>query len=316
MVFPTIAALAALAAVVFIFIGIFFWIGPDPELEERWALSMQTQIRAQDHKTESPSALASRLNARLDRMSFATRISTDLARANMPITMSEYALLTIGAIAGGFFLGVLLTHNFIPSLILAVVCYFIPGFYVSRRHAQRLKMFQEQLPDLLSLLVSSLRSGYGLVHAMGLVVQEMPAPASEEFGRVVREVGLGFSLRDALAHLVRRVDSDDLDLIITAINIQHEVGGNLAQILDTITVTIRERVRLKGEVQVMTASMRLTSYMLVGMPFLIGGIMFILNPDYMMGMFQPGWPILLPIIALIMMFVGFLLTRKVVDIDV
>ena len=230
MVFPTIAALAALAAVVFIFIGIFFWIGPDPELEERWALSMQTQIRAQDHKTESPSALASRLNARLDRMSFATRISTDLARANMPITMSEYALLTIGAIAGGFFLGVLLTHNFIPSLILAVVCYFIPGFYVSRRHAQRLKMFQEQLPDLLSLLVSSLRSGYGLVHAMGLVVQEMPAPASEEFGRVVREVGLGFSLRDALAHLVRRVDSDDLDLIITAINIQHEVGGNLAQI--------------------------------------------------------------------------------------
>ena len=316
MVFSTIAALAALAAVVFIFVGIFFWIGPDPELEERWALSMQTQIRAQDHKGDATSALASRFNARLDRMSFATCISTDLARANMPITMSEYALLTIGAIAGGFFLGVLLTHNFISSLILAVVCYFIPGFYVSRRHAQRLKMFQEQLPDLLSLLVSSLRSGYGLVHAMGLVVQEMPAPASEEFGRVVREVGLGFSLKDALAHLVRRVDSDDLDLIITAINIQHEVGGNLAQILDTITVTIRERVRLKGEVQVMTASMRSTSYMLVGMPFLIGGIMFILNPDCMMGMFQPGWPILLPIIALIMMFVGFLLTRKVVDIDV
>jgi tight adherence protein B len=133
---------------------------------------------------------------------------------------------------------------------------------------------------------------------------------------VVREVGLGFSLKDALAHLVRRVDSDDLELMITAINIQHEVGGNLAQILETISDTIRERVRLKGEIQVMTASQRLTSYMLVGLPIIVGVIMTLLNPNYMMGMFQPGWPLLIPISAGVMMVFGFLLTRKMMDVEV
>jgi tight adherence protein B len=291
-------------------------VGPDPDLEERWAISVRPMSRPQGASSaKGTSPIATQLNTRLGRMGFAARMSVDLARANLPMTVSEYILVTVGVVAGGFVLGGILTRQFVGGLLLAMVAYFIPGLYVKRRQAQRLKQFQGQLADVLSLLVSSLRAGYGLIHAMGLVVQEMPAPSSEEYGRVVREVGLGFSLKDALAHLVRRVDSDDLELMVTAINIQHEVGGNLAEILETIGDTIRERVRIKGEIAVMTSSQRMTSYVLTGLPILVGIAIMVINPSYMMAMFQPGWPLLIPVTAGLMMVFGFLLTRKVIDFE-
>lgn len=315
--FPVmIAAITIAGALLAIFVAVYYLAGPDPELEERWAFSVRPVVQAQGAAGgKGPSPLATQLNTRIGRMGFAGRIAVDLARANLPMTVSEYVLFNVGAVAVGFLLGGLLTRQFVGALMLATLAYFIPGLYVKQRQAQRLKQFQAQLPDVLSLLVSSLRAGYGLIHAMGLVVQEMPPPSSEEFGRVVREVGLGFSMKDALAHLVRRVDSDDLELMVTAINIQHEVGGNLAEILETISDTLRERVRLKGEISVMTSSQRLTSYLLLGLPIFIGVAIMLINPEYMMGMFQPGWPLLIPISAGIMMIFGFIMTRKVVQFD-
>jgi tight adherence protein B len=198
----------------------------------------------------------------------------------------------------------------IPGIALSVVASQLPRLYVRRLQTQRLKAFQEQLPDVLNLLVSSLKAGYGLLHAMEMVVQEMPDPSAEELSRVVRETALGFSLSEALGHLVRRVDSDDLDLVVTAVTVQHEVGGNLSEILETISETIRERVRIKGEIIVMTTQQRMTGFVLSGMPFLLGTVLMVVNPEYMMTIFQPRW-LFIPGVALLMMIMGNLVIRRI-----
>jgi tight adherence protein B len=143
----------------------------------------------------------------------------------------------------------------------------------------------------------------------------MPAPISEEIGRVVREVGLGLSLPEALDHLVNRVHSDDLELIVTAINIQHEVGGNLASILETISQTIRDRVRLHGEIRSLTAQQTLTGYLLSLLPFIVGLILFLLSPKYMMRLLTPGPTLCIPIGAVISIGIGFFVMRKLTAIE-
>lgn len=243
---------------------------------------------------------------------YAERVARELTRANLKLTAGEYMLFSAGLVGISFLVGLALTRRVIPGLALAALATQLPRFYLRRLQSQRLKAFQEQLPDVLNLLVSSLRAGYGLLHAMETVAQEMPNPSAEEFSKVVRETALGFSLPEALAHLVHRVDSDDLELIVTAISVQHEVGGNLADILETISNTIRERVRIKGEINVMTTQQRITGYVLSAMPFILGVILLVINPDYMMTIFQPRW-IFIPGIALGMMILGNWVIRRILN---
>jgi tight adherence protein B len=143
---------------------------------------------------------------------------------------------------------------------------------------------------------------------------------SNEFRRVVQEVGLGLSTEDALANLLKRVPSEDLDLLITAVNIQHEVGGNLAQILDTIGHTIRERVRIKGEIQVLTAQGRISAYVITGLPIALAIFITVINPEYMAPIFTFGLPprawCCLPVTSLIMIVAGYFTIMKIVDIEV
>src|SRR5204863_7639248 len=131
---------------------------------------------------------------------------------------------------------------------------------------QRLRTFNGQLADTLMLMSNSLRAGYSLLHAMETVSREAPQPSAEEFGRVVREVGLGLGPEEALTNLHRRLPSDDLDLMVTAINVQHEVGGNLAKIFDTLAETIRERQRIHGEIQTLTAQQRMGGNVIALLP--------------------------------------------------
>lgn len=263
-----------------------------------------------------PSPLAARLNRAIASLGFADAVATELARANLRLTVPEYVLINIACVCLGFSLGTLFSHHIIPSLMLAVAGFFLPGVYLKRRQGKRLTAFNNQLNGILTLLVGSLRAGYSLLHAMEIVVSEVPPPASEEFDRVVREVNLGLSLEEALGNLVRRVGSDDLELIVTAINIQHEVGGNLANILETIGETIRHRVRLQGEIRILTIQQRMTGYILTFLPFILAGILFLINPTYMMRLFTPGWTLVIPIGALIGVFLGFLIMRKIVAIEV
>jgi tight adherence protein B len=165
------------------------------------------------------------------------------------------------------------------------------------------------------MLVSGLRAGVGLIQAMDLVRREMPAPASVEFGRVVQENSLGVGLDEALVHLVERMPGDDLSMVVTVIKIQAEVGGNLANVLDGVITTIRERIRIVQEIRTLTAQQRITGYLLAGLPFFVAGAIMFLNPGFLRPLFMAQW-IWLPALAAVMIVVGFIVISRIVDIKV
>lgn len=257
-----------------------------------------------------------RLLPRLDiGQAFAASVTKELARANIPLTVSEYMLMNLGSGMLCFLLLLLVTRQPLFALPGIAMGLMLPRLYVRQKQTKRLHAFQDQLPDILTLLVGSLRSGYGLTIAMDNVAKQMPPPAAEEFSRVVREIGLGVSITQALSNLVQRVPSDDLDLVVTAIAIQHETGGNLAMILETITSTIRERVRLKGQLRVLTAQQSLQRYILTAMPFVLGVVIYMLNPQYMTALFTPGPTLVIPIGAVVCVVIGYMVMGKLSQIQ-
>jgi tight adherence protein B len=221
----------------------------------------------------------------------------------------------------GFFSPAL--QNPIVLLVGAVIGFFLPRFYVKRRQGGRLNQFNKQLPDTITLLANALRAGSSFLQAVELVVRESRPPISTEFQRVIREVNLGLPFEKALENMVRRVKSEDLDLMATAISIQYQVGGNLAEILDSIAYTIRERVRIKGEIRTLTAQQRISGYVVAFLPIGLTGILFLIAPGFMTPMFDPavniaGIPtgVVLMAVGGTMMFIGFMIIRKIVDIEV
>ncbi|MCS7071578.1 MAG: type II secretion system F family protein, partial [Anaerolinea sp.] len=177
--------------------------------------------------------------------------------------------------------------------------------------------FENQLPDTLGLWVNALRSGYSVLQSMEAIGRDAPEPTSVEFKRVVQEVQLGIDMEDALEHLLNRVESEDLDLVVTAVNIQREVGGNLAEILDVISHTIRERIKLKGEIRVLTAQGRITGYLISFLPIVLALFLYAINPNYMGNLFENrmcGWPMLGA--GLAMIGIGMAIIQKIVDIDI
>ncbi|KPV54669.1 secretion system protein [Kouleothrix aurantiaca] len=254
-----------------------------------------------------------------------SKIARDLARADLKLTVTEFiGLKMLAALAGaglGAYIGRASTAAMVLSaLVGGVLLSFAPNLYVVYASRKRIKSFNNQLGDGITLMANSLRSGYSFLQSMDLVSREAPPPMSNEFRRVVQEIGLGLSTEEALGNLLRRVPSDDLDLLITAVNIQHEVGGNLAQILETIGHTIRERVRIKGEIQVLTAQGRISAYVITALPIVLAIGITVINPDYMSPMFKFGLPpdawCCLPVTALAMIIIGFFVIMKIVDIEV
>jgi tight adherence protein B len=201
----------------------------------------------------------------------------------------------------------------------AVFGMFLPKIYVGRQQGQRLNRFNNQLADMLNLMVNGLRAGYSTMQAMEAVSREMPAPISDEFRRVVQEMQLGLPQERTLDNLLRRIPSEDLDLVVAAMNVQREVGGNLAEILDTISYTIRERVRIKGEVRVLTSQVMYSGRFLAMMPIIISLILWGVNRPYMMEFFNPETRIV-GIIALVITFIligsGYMVMNKIATIDV
>jgi tight adherence protein B len=247
-------------------------------------------------------------------------IARDLARADIKMKPGEYiALIIIMILFSGslaYFFG---GRNIIFTLLGAFAGYWLPRFYVRRLQNQRLTNFNNQLADMLNLMVNGLRAGYSTMQAMEAVSKEMPPPISDEFRRVVQEMQIGIPMADALDNLYRRVPSDDLDLIIAAINVQREVGGNLAEILDTISYTIRERVRIKGEIRVLTSQVVYSGRFLALMPFFIAIILWLVNRPYMMQFFNPGtriFGITMLVIGALMIASGYYVMMRIANIEV
>ena len=220
-------------------------------------------------------------------------------------------------------LGVPTLRNPIALLVGMFIGFMLPRFWLGRRKSGRLNAFDKQLPDTITLIANALRAGSSFLQAIELVVRESRPPISTEFGRVIREVNLGLAFDTALENMVRRVRSDDLELMATAISIQHTVGGNLAEILDSIAFTIRERVRIKGEIRTLTAQQRMSGYVVGFLPIALAGFLFVAAPGFMAPMFDDRASVIgLPLGVIILfvggfaMFIGFMLIRKIVDIEV
>lgn len=244
-------------------------------------------------------------------------IISELARADLKLTPAEYVLLNFASTLVGFLLFLLIGRgSLILGLIGGVIGFYVPRFYLRYLQGKRLNAFNNQLGDTLILLANSLRSGYSLLQSMETVSKELPPPISIEFARVTREIGLGLTIQEALDHMLERINSDDLDLIITAIDIQHEVGGNLAEILDTIAHTIRERVRIKGQIRALTASQRLSGNIVALLPIALGFVLFLINPAYISNLFQESCGIMMLIFSGVTIAAGYYSIRKIVQIEV
>ena len=272
---------------------------------------------AEEQKT---SAFSVWLDNQLEGSKFGDRIATSLAQADLKLRPAEYiAAMIIAAFLLGFFAWAIGGQNIVSALIGAVLGGMIPRIYMKRQQNKRITTFGNQLPDMLNLTVNGLRAGYSTMQALESVSKELPPPLSDEFSRVVKEMQLGIAMDDALNNMHRRIPSDDLDLIITAINVQREVGGNLAEILDMISYTIRERIKIKGEIKVLVSQVIYSGRFLALLPLILMGLLWFANREYLMTFFSPGnllcGGIMLGIAA-VMVASGYIAMNKLADIEV
>jgi tight adherence protein B len=287
-------------------------------VEDRLKHYLEEEKGEESEKTDR-GALTDWLNLRVERSPIGDRMARELARADLKLKVAEYyALYVITVLVGSVFFGLIGSFHPVSFIIGAVLGLIAPRFYIKRQQGQRLKRFNDQLSDMLNLMVNGLRAGYSTMQAMEAVSKELPPPMNEEFRRVVQEMQLGIPMENALNNLLRRIPSDDLDFVITAINVQREVGGNLSEILDTISFTIRERVRIKGEIRVLTAQVRASGTLLALIPVALALILWFLNPEYLMSFFDRGpvcgWSAIVLIIVMITM--GYFIMMKIADIEV
>jgi tight adherence protein B len=293
---------------------------------ERYA---RLQGADRSENAERSSAVLAGVDRALDSQGLAARLSIDIARADLKMRPAEFvvawALSPFLFVAIAFVLGVIVPGFRNPvslAIIFALGAYF-PRFYLKRRQAKRLQAFADQLPDTITLLANSLRAGSSFLQGIELVTREARPPISEEMDRVVREMSLGVALQPALNNLVRRVASEDLELMVTAINIQSQVGGNLATVLDSIAFTIRERIRIQGEIRVLTSMQRYSGYVITLLPVGLAGILFLISPSYMAVLLKSppttfGLPtgIIFMAVGLMSMGIGYVFIRRIVDIKV
>jgi tight adherence protein B len=274
---------------------------------------------AEGRPKDRSSPLADLLNRLGEGTEIFANISRNLARADLKFRPAEYIAVMVISAIGTALVGLILTRTLLIAIPIGIGGLFIPGIYVNTAISGRLKKFDDQLGDMLNLMVNGLRAGFSTLQAMEAVSRELPAPISVEFHRVVQEIQLGIPMEEALDHILRRITSDDLDMVVTAINVQREVGGNLAEILDTISYTIRERVRIRGEISALTAQGRATAWVISALPITLMALLFLVNRPYLMQFFNPetrmcGIPLL--ILAAVMIVSGFMITQKIVNIDI
>lgn len=261
--------------------------------------------------------LADALNRALASRGIGADLATQLARADLKFTVGEFMVANfLLVVALGGLAYVVKGGDLIATALGCLAGLFGPRIYINLLRNRRLQAFNNQLGDTINLMVNGIRAGYSVLQAMEAVSKEMGPPVSVEFGRVVREVQLGLTLEQALDNMLRRITSDDLDMMVTAINVQREVGGNLAEVLDAISYTIRERVRIKGEIRALTSYGRGAGNLLSAIPVLLAAVIYLINPDFMSLLFTDrcGW--ILIGVAVLGIVVGYLIIRKIVNIEV
>jgi tight adherence protein B len=244
------------------------------------------------------------------------RLDAQLEAAGVSLRSGEFVVATVGATIVGLVLGAAVLRNVLLALLVGVVAGAAPTIALRNALGRRSEKLREQLPDVLTIMASSLRAGHSFLQSLDTVAKEISQPAAAEFQRVVAEIRLGRGAEDAMEAMAERVGSDDFRWAVLAVNIQREVGGNLAEILDNVADTLRERATIRRQIRVLTSEGRLSAWVLAVMPLGLALYMFAVNPEYISLLFTTtiGWVML--ITALCLLAVGILWMRKIVDIDV
>ena len=321
---PALIALIAFAA--FLATGaVIYLFAAGPQAAERSEIKQRLQTIALRKPTEEvmPTLLKDEMmSARpalhkvLRSLPISQRLELLIEQADAKIKVGPLALLTLALGAVGFLVGARLGKNILPCLLLAPVFASLPYMYLFNRRYARLKKFLEQLPDALDMAARSLRAGHSFTSALQVVSQEMADPIAKVFRLAYEEQGYGIPVPEALNHMTRSVDSVDLRFFITAVNIQRETGGNLAEVLEKLGMTIRERFKVLRQLRVYTAQGRLSGYILAALPLALLVVIMILNPKYIKVLFSTKVGIIMVVVAFALQVVGFFVIRKIIKIKI
>jgi tight adherence protein B len=326
------AAQIVLAALVALVVGLIAWFvlgsaaraKKDREVEARMRAVMQpgaqpvgTGAQAMDPGTGwIPSNVSSFGRRFADSRGFSERVDAELEAAGVSLRAGEFVVISVGAALVAGIIAAALLRSAVLALIIAVVGGFIPRLLLSSALRKRADKLREQLPDVLTIMAASLRAGHSFLQSLDTVAKEIAQPAAAEFQRVVAEIRLGRPAEDALEALSERVGSDDFKWAVLAVNIQREVGGNLAEILDNVADTLRERAMLRRQIRVLTAEGRLSAWVLALLPIGIGLYMAVVNPDYIGLLVTETMGLVMLGSGLVLLVLGIIWMRKIVDIDV
>lgn len=250
----------------------------------------------------------------------AMRIASKLAKADIPLKANEFVAIQFLAIMLAMSFGMIIFHSIPLGLVFAVLGYTLPVIWVNIKKGRRIRDFNEQILDTLVMLANGLKAGYSFLQAMEMVSRESLPPMSTELKRVLKENGLGINLEDSLLALNERIDSEDWDLVTTVVLIQRQVGGNLAEILEKISHTIRQRMKIKGDIQTKTAQAKVSGALVGALPIGIGFMIYLINPEFIMQLFTfkyggfRGWYMV--VLGVIWEVIGMYIIMKIVDIEV
>jgi tight adherence protein B len=276
-------------------------------------VAVESQRIARDSQLTS---LPAPLDSLLSRQPFVRRLNDLLAQSNMTISFGKFlALIAILAFFGGVIaVGI---ADWAPAALIGVPCGgSIPVFVAAHKKRRRLAAFEKNFADALDILTSALRAGLAFSAAVQVVAEESPEPVSTEFSLVFEENRLGLDMREALRNLARRVDCPELRMFVTAVILQRETGGNLAEILDGTAAVIRDRFRILGEVRALTAQQRFSGLILSVLPLVMAALLLVTAPDYMRVLVTDPWGPYLIGGALALQLVGYLAIKRIVAIKV
>ena len=272
------------------------------------SISSYLQTRRLANLTEQATLLAERTVIRGD--SRTGSVTTLLEKAGIQLRPGEVIVISASIVFAVAAITVLLT-SFLLALVAAGLTLILIRVWIGRRATKRQKAFAEQLVDVLQLMAGSIRSGFGLMAAMDTVANEIPAPAGEEFRRVGVEVQLGRDVDDALMAMTARVDSEDFKWVVEAIEIHREVGGDLAEILDSVMRTVRDRIRIRRQIKTLSAEGRMSGMILALLPIVLALLITLITPDYLSVLFTTGVGRLLIIVELVLMVIGVFWIRSI-----
>ncbi|MGE0057121.1 MAG: type II secretion system F family protein [Dehalococcoidia bacterium] len=255
----------------------------------------------------------------LEGKSWTDETANRLERADMRFTVSEFVAIRVFVALILALLAFFLIGSGVGILVMVIAGFLgwlIPSIYVGMQIGKRVNRLNAQLPDTLTLLSNSIKAGFGLMQALDMASREVPHPLGTELKRTLADIHIGSGTEEALTNLAKRAGSADLEIVITAMLIQQSTGGNLSEILDNVAHTMRERIRIRGEIKTLTSQQLLTGFVIGGLPFAMIVLFSMLNPEYMKPLFTttPGYVMIAG--ACVLEFFGVMVIRKILDIEV